>query len=107
MTLKKFSPREAYAAYMLGSVMVDVREPDAVAKKTVDINRLVTLPMSEFDRRFNELPQNRPLLLVSHVGAASNTAARILLENGYADVAIIDGGMAAWEDEGLPVRNPA
>lgn len=104
MELKHFSPREAYAAYMLGGVVVDVREPEAVAAKTVDINHLVTLPMSEFTNRFGELPHNRPLVLVSRVGNASSTAAKILLENGYSDVAIVDGGLAAWEDEGLPVR---
>ena len=84
--------------------MVDVREPEAVAAKTVDINHLVTLPMSEFTDRFGELPHNRPLMLVSRVGNASNTAAKFLLENGYPDVAIVDGGLTAWEDEGLPVR---
>lgn len=104
MELKHFSPREAYAAHMLGGVVVDVREPEAVAAKTVDINHLVTLPMSEFTNRFGELPHNRPLVLVSRVGNASSTAAKILLENGYSDVAIVDGGLAAWEDEGLPVR---
>ncbi len=107
MELKRFSPREAYAAYMRGGMLIDVREPEAVAVKTVDINHLVTLPISEFDRRFNELPANRPLVLVSRVGNASNIAAKILLENGYADVAIVDGGLAAWEDEGLPVRHTA
>ncbi len=104
MELKRFSPREAYAAYMRGGVLVDVREPEAVANKTVDINHLVTLPMSEFDHRFNELPHNRPLVLVSRVGNASNTAAKILLQNGFSDVAVVDGGLTAWEDEGLPVR---
>ena len=33
MQLKRFSPREAYAAYVLGGVMIDVREPEAVAEK--------------------------------------------------------------------------
>ncbi|MCC6463510.1 MAG: rhodanese-like domain-containing protein [Saprospiraceae bacterium] len=107
MQLKRFSPREAYAAYVLGGVMIDVREPEAVAEKTVDINHLVTLPMSEFTNRFNELPHNRPLVLVSRVGNTSNTAAKILLDNGYADVAIVDGGILAWEDEGLPLRHSA
>ena len=106
MELKRFSPREAYAAYMLGGVMVDVREPEAVAAKTVDINHLVTLPMSEFNRRFGELPHNRPIMLVSRVGNTSNTAAKFLLEHGYSDVTVVDGGLTAWEDEGLPVRHP-
>ncbi len=107
MNLKRFSPREAYAAYVRGHVLVDVREPEAVAEKTVDINHLITLPMSEFNRRYAELPVNRPIVIVSRVGNTSNDAARFLLENGYADVAIVDGGLTAWENEGLPVRHSA
>lgn len=105
--LKRFSPREAYAAYMLGGILIDVREPDAVAHKTVDINHLVTLPMSELEHRVGELPANRPLLLVSRVGNTSNEVAKLLLEKGFADVAIVDGGLTAWENEGLPVRHSA
>lgn len=107
MELKRFTPREAYAAYVLGSVVIDVREPEAVAEKTVDLNHLVTIPMSEFDRHFAELPANRPLVLVSRVGNTSNTAAKFLLAHGYPDVAIVDGGLMAWEDEGLPIRHHA
>ncbi len=31
-------------------------------------------------------------------------AAKFLINHGYEDVAIMDGGMAAWEEDGLPVR---
>ena len=102
--LKSFSPREAYAAYMLGSVFVDVRENVGADAKKVDVRQIITLPFSELDTRFGELPVNRPVVLVSKVGNKGKLAARFLLEHGYTDVAIIDGGMTAWEQEGLPVR---
>ncbi|TNE60575.1 MAG: rhodanese-like domain-containing protein [Bacteroidetes bacterium] len=100
------SAREAYAAYFRGHVLVDVREPDMMARKKVaDINHLVTLPMSELTQRFEELPPNRPIVLVSGLGNSGSTAAHFLLEHGFHDVAVVEGGMAEWEEEGLPTRN--
>ena len=107
MKLNSISAREAYAAYVRGHVLVDVREPSDVAEKRVDINHLVSLPMSELDQRFDELPTNRPIVLVSRVGNRGNTAAQFLMEHGYSDVTVIDGGLTEWELEGLPVREMA
>ena len=106
-TFQRISAREAYAAYVRGHVLVDVRETDEATEKTVDINHLVSMPVSELDQRLDELPTNRPLVLVSRVGSSSNTAAQFLLQNGYSDVAIVEGGMKEWEMEGLPIREVA
>ena len=103
-TLKNFSPREAYAAYILGSVFVDVRDNVGTDAKKVDVQRVITLPFSELDKRFEELPSNRPVVVVSNIGNKGKEAARFLLEHGYTDVANVDGGMKAWEQEGLPIR---
>ncbi len=103
-TLKHFSPREAYAAYILGSVFVDVRDSLNTGVKTADLRQIVSLPFSELDQRFGELPVNRPVVLVSNIGNKGKEAAKFLVERGYQDVAIMDGGMVAWEKEGLPVR---
>ena len=103
-TLKNFSPREAYAAYILGSVLVDVRDKMGANAKQVDVKQIVRLPFSELDQRFSELPTNRPVVLVSGIGNKGKEAAKFLINHRYVDVAIMDGGMAAWEENGLPVR---
>lgn len=102
--LKNFSPREAYAAYILGSVLVDVRDKRSANAKDVDVKQIVRLPYNELDKRYGELPVNRPVVIVSGIGNKGKEAAKFLLNHGYEDVAILDGGMAAWELEGLPVR---
>lgn len=105
--LQRISAREAYAAYMRGHLLVDVRDADAIATKTVDVDHLVVLPYSELDQRFSELPTDRPIVLVSRVGNRSNSAAHFLIDHGYSDVAILEGGITEWENEGLPVRHSA
>jgi rhodanese-related sulfurtransferase len=94
-TLKNFSPREAYAAYVLGSVLVDVRDDKPADAKTADVKRMVTLPFSELDQRFGELPANRPVVLLSRIGIKGKQAAKFLLEKGYQDVATVDGGLTS------------
>ena len=102
--LKNFSPREAYAAYMRGSVLVDVRDSNSTKAKNPDLKQMIKLPFSELYQRYGELPTNRPVVLVSGIGNKGKEAAKFLLAQGYEDVAIMTGGMRAWEYEGLPVR---
>ena len=106
-TFDQLSPREAYAAYMLGSVLVDVRETADVAIKAADLKQLVVLPFSELDQRLGELPTNRQVVFVSHIGIKSKKAAELLLAKGYDNVAMVEGGLAAWEAEGFPIRQRA
>ncbi|MCB0575787.1 MAG: rhodanese-like domain-containing protein [Saprospiraceae bacterium] len=101
---KKLTPREAYAAYILGSLIVDVRDHSAGDSKNLDVRQVVALPLSELDQRLNELPSNRPVVLLSNIGIRGKEAARMLVERGYQDVSIVTGGIKAWEQEGLPVK---
>jgi len=72
---------------------VDVRAPGAVL-----------LPMSTFAARVGELPADRPLMMVCHLGGRSSAAAGFLIRSGRSDVFNVTGGMDAWERGGLPVR---
>ena len=60
--------------------------------------------MSEFAARAGELPKDRPLLVVCHLGSRSAAVAGFLLRTGWTDVHNVAGGMDAWERAGLPVR---
>lgn len=101
---EQISPREAYAAYMRGSLLVDVRDNAEVATKAADLKQLVMLPFSELDQRLGELPTNRQVVFVSRVGVKSAEAAKLLTERGFDKVATVQGGLTAWEAEGLPIR---
>lgn len=103
LQLKHVSPREAYAAYMLGSVLVDVREPEE-ARHQPDLRQLRSIPVSELNVRYTELPSDRPVVLLSKVGNKSADAARFLLKHGFGDVSVVDGGLRAWAEEGMPVK---
>ena len=103
-TFKHLSPREAWAAYIKGSgILVDVRERDE-ATTSVDVKQLYKVPFSELEQRLSELPNNRTVVFLSRVGNKGSDAARLLLKKGFSDVAVMEGGLTAWESEGLPVK---
>ena len=86
-------------------VLVDVREPGEFA--TVRAPGAMLVPTSTFMARMADLPADRPLLVICHVGGRSAAVTSFLLQRGRTDVANVAGGMEAWERAGLPVRRGA
>lgn len=86
-------------------LLIDVREPNEFA--TVRAAGAVLMPTSVFAARAGELPTDRPLLVVCHVGGRSAAVTGYLVRAGRTDVVNVAGGMEAWEAAGLPVtRGP-
>ena len=86
-----------------GPLVVDVRESGEVVAGRIEGAML--LPLSQFVRRFRELPADRPLAIVCQSGQRSAMAAAFLAANGYPGAANVIGGMIAWQMAGLPVRH--
>lgn len=90
-----------------GALLVDVRERAEVARIAFDVPALVQMPLSEFERRFDELPRDRPLVLACESGPRSLKATYFLMYQGFTDVANMDGGLAKWARKGFPVTGAA
>ncbi len=85
-----------------GPILLDVREiPEFVQVRAPGA---VLVPTSQFQARVGELPADRPLMVVCHVGGRSAAVTGFLLRAGRTDVVNVAGGMEAWERAGLPVR---
>ena len=54
------------------------------------------VPLGELERRLEEVPHDRPVVVVCRSGQRSLTAARQLLDRGFAEVYNLRGGMQAW-----------
>ena len=85
-----------------GPILLDVREPNEFAE--VRAPGAVLVPTSQFMTRVGELPTDRPLLVVCHLGSRSAAVVGYLTRAGRTDVVNVAGGMDAWERAGLPVR---
>jgi rhodanese-related sulfurtransferase len=81
-------------------LIVDVREPWEYALCRIEGS--LSLPLSELMSRQDELPRDRPLVMVCHLGGRSLQAAQYLDSAGFANVHNLRGGVAAWAAEVEP-----
>lgn len=83
-------------------LLVDVREPSEFGM--LRVAGAVLMPLSTFTSHFEELPRDRPLLIMCAVGGRSARATEFLMANGYPDTHNVAGGITGWNAAGLPVR---
>ena len=62
----------------------------------------VHIPMSELQSRAGELPADRTIVCICHVGGRSTAVTDALNRGGWHALNLV-GGMEAWRHEGLPV----
>ncbi len=79
--------------------LVDVREPNEF-----EINQIpdaVLIPKGEIlnGHAFEQLPQDRPVVLYCKTGVRSAEALAVLKGAGYADAVHVGGGVAAWVNQ--------
>ena len=98
------SPDEALEWLSRGAVLVDLREAYETNYRIFAVENVLYLPWSQFQMGSAGLPKNRPLILADAAGLYGKEAARILLANGWINLANLVGGMIDWDAEGLPVR---
>lgn len=82
------------------AVVLDVREPAEFAAGHLPNAR--NIPMAELDKRVNDLPQGKPVLVCCASGARSGRALSLLRQGGR-EAFNLAGGVAAWRQAGLPV----
>ncbi|WP_153101482.1 rhodanese-like domain-containing protein [Paraburkholderia hayleyella] len=63
------------------------------------------LELDELQAKIPSLVKNKstPILLVCQSGQQSSRAAGTVREAGYAEVQVLEGGMKAWQQAGMPV----
>jgi adenylyltransferase/sulfurtransferase len=77
-----------------GALMLDVREPFEVAICAVAGSRHI--PMRQIPVSITELPADRPILVLCHVGGRSLRVTHFLREHGRPEAANVAGGIDAW-----------
>ena len=75
-------------------VLIDVREPWEFDYCRIDGSQLI--PLGELPSRMDELPTDRPLVMVCHHGHRSYYAAALLQQAGFTEVHNLRGGVEAW-----------
>ena len=84
------------------ATLVDVREADEL-ESDGRLTEALHVPFSTFAQHAGELPADRPLVVICRSGSRSAFAVDALRASGR-EAYNVDGGMLAWERDGLPVE---
>lgn len=83
------------------AVWVDVRPAEQF--RAGHIAQARNMPAAEVEQKAGSLPKNKPLVLVCETGRDAGRVASRLRSQGFAEVAVMEGGMRAWSSANLPV----
>jgi rhodanese-related sulfurtransferase len=85
------------------AVIIDVRNPDEFA--TGHLRDSKNIPLKELAQRAGELDKfkSKAAIVVCQNGTRSSQATGQLKNAGFAEVYSLEGGIAAWQAQGLPV----
>lgn len=83
-------------------VLLDVRTPDEY--RQAHLKGALLIPLGELNRRVQEVPRDRPVLVYCAVGARSSSAASFLASKGYREIYNMSDGIVGWYNNGLPLQ---
>ncbi|MBN1238714.1 MAG: sulfurtransferase [Gammaproteobacteria bacterium] len=78
-------------------VLLDVREPAEL--EVSSLQGVWHIPMMQIPNRLEELPRDKPVVVMCHAGGRSRRVAEFLTGNGFEDVFNLQGGIDAWSRE--------
>lgn len=84
------------------ATIVDIRPPEEFAKGSLPNAR--NMPADKVKDRAGELKKDKPLIVICANGRAAGKAAAQFRSSGFSDVFVLNGGLAAWREAGLPIR---
>jgi len=85
------------------AVVIDIRDQGEYAAGHILNAR--SFPEKVFSERKNELDKlkSTPIIVSCDTGQRAGAAAQKLREMGFTDVHVLQGGLSAWREAGLPV----
>lgn len=86
------------------ALLLDVREPAEVTGGKLP--NAVHIPMSQLKERGGELSKltSRPVVVYDALGRRSRAAGAVLANLGFGSIYMLEGGLKAWRDAGLPLE---
>ena len=94
---------EEFAAKSTAGTIVDVRTAGEVAQGKIERAVEIDFYSPDFLDQVSQISKDQEVYLYCAVGARSEEAARMLLQQGYTKVYHLQGGIQGWSQEGLPV----
>lgn len=104
--VKEICPTTTQGWVAQGALLVDVREKDEVEELAYDVPSILNIPLSEFEDRYTEIPQDKEVVMVCRGGGRSLRAAGFLINHGYNPEKVVNMklGIIRWVEKGFPTK---
>ncbi|HNX89219.1 MAG TPA: rhodanese-like domain-containing protein [Bacteroidales bacterium] len=103
--VRHITPQNAFAEMQNETaIMVDVRERDEYTLESIPLNNVFFFPLSSIMEHIQNVPDNKPLIVVCEDGVRSTKIVNLFNRYGFHDVANLDGGIVKWKQSGYPVE---
>ncbi len=87
-------------------LVLDVRSPDEFIGESGHIPGAVNIPLPDLKQRISELSEamEQPIAIVCRTDVRSAKAAAVLAKQGFTNLQVVHGGMAAWNAQHYPIQ---
>ncbi len=94
---------QEFATKSTAGTVVDVRTAGEVAQGKIAGALVIDFYSRDFMNQVSQISKDQEVYLYCAVGARSEEAARMLIQQGYTKVYHLQGGIQGWSQEGLPI----
>jgi len=101
--IKEYCTGSSYKVLMDDNLLVDLRENDEFEKVQFDVPNILHIPFSEINKRYNEIPKDKPIIIASSYGKNGAEVTKMLTEKGYENVSNLTDGLSKWLYKRYPV----
>lgn len=83
--------------------LLDVRTLGEYTQKHIKGAHLI--PIDQIEKRINEIPNNRPIIVYCETGVRSSLVGRYLDRLGFTSVSNLSQGIMGWQVRGYPIES--
>ncbi len=92
-----------FAEKSSSGTVIDVRTPGEVAQGKIEGAVVIDFYQPDFMDQVSKISKDQEIYIYCAVGARSEEAARMLVQQGYTKVYHLQGGIQAWYQNGFPI----
>ena len=100
--IKEVCPTSTQELIKRGYLLLDIREKKEVEKLSFNVPRLLHIPLSELEEKYNQIPKDEIIIVVCTTGERSYRAVSYLKEKGLSNLLNMKKGLEKWVQKGFP-----
>ena len=102
--IKEVCPTSTQELIQRGYLLLDIREVSEVEQLSLDVPRILYIPMSSLEDRIHELPKDEKVIVVCTTGERSKRVVSYLQYHGYSNYINMKKGIEKWVQKGFPTK---